>query len=299
MPANGQAKSAYRGRFAPSPTGPLHFGSLVAAIGSYLQARRHGGEWLVRIEDIDPPRAVDGAPEVQLETLARFGMHPDGPVIYQSRSLERHQAALEQLLAAGLAFRCGCTRKELPPSGIYPGTCRDGLPPGKSARSVRIRTDSAAPIEIVDAIQGRFCEHPGERAGDFILLRGDGLIAYQLAVVVDDAAEGITEVVRGADLLDSTPRQVHIYSSLGLEPPEWLHLPVVVDKNGRKLSKSDQDDPVDRHPTAQAFRLALRALGHEPPTGARSLETMWRHALIEWTLERVPRGPVAIGVHPD
>lgn len=299
MPANGQAKSAYRGRFAPSPTGPLHFGSLVAAIGSYLQARRQGGTWLVRIEDIDPPRAVAGAPKVQLETLARFGMHPDGPVIYQSRSLVRHQAALEKLLAANLAFRCGCTRKELPSSGIYPGTCRDGLPPGKTARSVRIRTDSAGPIEIIDAIQGKFCEHPGERAGDFILLRGDGLIAYQLAVVVDDAAEGITEVVRGADLLDSTPRQVHIYASLGLEPPKWLHLPVIVDENGRKLSKSDQDDPVDRHPTAQAFRLALRALGHEPHAGVRSLEAMWRYALNEWTLERVPRGPVAIGVHPD
>lgn len=292
--------SAYRGRFAPSPTGPLHFGSLVTAIGSYLRAREQRGTWRVRIEDIDPPRAVAGAPEVQLETLARFGMPPDadGPVIYQSHSLTRHRAALDKLLGAGLAFHCGCTRKQLPASGIYPGTCRNGLPPGKSARSIRIRTDLTGPIEITDAIQGKFCEHPGERAGDFTLLRGDGLIAYQLAVVVDDAAEGITEVVRGADLLDSTPRQVHVYTSLGLEPPDWLHLPLIVDENGRKLSKSDGDDPVDHRPTTTAFRLALRALGHEPPAGARSLEAMWQYALREWNLDRIPRGPVAIGVHP-
>lgn len=291
---------AYRGRFAPSPTGPLHFGSLVTAIGSYLRAREQRGSWRVRIEDIDPPRSIAGAPQAQLETLARFGMPPeaDGPVIYQSRSLARHQAALDNLLGVGLAFRCGCTRKQLPASGIYPGTCRNGLPPGKSARSIRIRTDSAGPIEISDAIQGRFREHPGERAGDFTLLRGDGLIAYQLAVVVDDAAEGITEVVRGADLLDSTARQVHVFTCLGLEPPEWLHLPLIVDENGRKLSKSDGDDPVDHRPTATAFRLALRALGHEPPTGARSLEAMWHYALSEWNLDRIPRGPVAIGVHP-
>lgn len=289
----------YIGRFAPSPTGSLHFGSLVAAVGSWLQARANHGTWLVRIEDIDPPRAVPGAARQQLETLRRFGMTADGEVLYQSRFEARHRQALTTLLDGGLAYYCGCSRRELPPSGIYPGTCRNGLPPGKEPRGVRLRSDGCGEVVFHDRVQGQIREYPGSRAGDFIIRRADGLIAYQLAVVVDDAAAGITEVVRGADLLDSTARQIHVYRSLDLPPPDWMHLPLIVDAEGRKLSKSDHDDPVDRDSPAQALRLALRALGHEPPSGSRSLEAIWQWAIANWTTERIPQGPVAVGVHPD
>jgi glutamyl-Q tRNA(Asp) synthetase len=283
------------GRFAPSPTGALHFGSLVAALGSYLRARQQGGRWLLRIEDLDPPREVPGAADDQIATLAAFGLRPDSPVGYQSRSAKQHRAALERLIECGAAFRCGCSRKDLPADGVYPGTCRQGLPPGREARSVRMRTDTSGVECFTDAIQGRYCDHPGRAGGDFIILRGDGLIAYQLAVVVDDSASGITEVVRGADLIDSTPRQLLVYHRLGLAPPDWMHLPVITDENGRKLSKSDDDDPVVARPPAEALRLALRALGHEPPAGARLIETQLDWALTNFDVSRIPRGPIAVG----
>jgi glutamyl-Q tRNA(Asp) synthetase len=288
----------YVGRFAPSPTGALHFGSLVAAVGSYLRARSHNGRWLIRVEDLDPPREVPGAAEEQIATLARFGLHSDAPVSYQSRSASLHDKALKQLLDNKSAYWCGCSRRHLPPDGIYPGTCRNGLPPGREPRSVRLRTDHAETECFVDVIQGEYCDHPGRIGGDFIIRRGDGLIAYQLAVVVDDAATGITEVVRGADLLDSTPRQLLVYRRLGLSPPGWMHLPVVTDDQGRKLSKSDNDDPVAARTPSEAMRLALRALGHEPPPGARSLDAQWHWARHNFVLQRIPRGPIAVGVHP-
>lgn len=291
-------RTPYVGRFAPSPTGPLHFGSLVAAVGSYLRAKSLDGVWRVRIEDIDPPREVAGAAEAQIATLARFGLEADGPVAWQSRSAGMHRKALTQLLASGAAFECGCSRRDLPESGIYPGTCRAGLPPGRAPRSVRMRTDTADTERFTDAVQGEFSDHPSQPSGDFILRRGDGLIAYQLAVVVDDAGAGITEVVRGADLLDSTARQLLVYRRLGLAPPGWLHLPVVTDDDGRKLSKSDGDDPVVAYPEREAMRLALRALGHEPPPGCRSLESQWQWARSAFDIARIPRGPVAVGVHP-
>lgn len=293
------ATRPYLGRFAPSPTGALHFGSLVAAVGSYLRARSLGGRWLVRVEDLDPPREVPGAAEEQITTLARFGLRSDTPVSYQSRSAPRHERALKQLLADASAYWCGCSRRHLPPDGVYPGTCRNGLPPGREPRSVRIRTDQSKTECFTDVIQGEYCDHPGRIGGDFIIRRGDGLIAYQLAVVVDDAAAGITEVVRGADLLDSTPRQLLIYRRLGLTPPAWMHLPVVTDDNGRKLSKSDGDDPVAARPPREALRLALRALGHEPPAGIRSLEAQWQWARQHFDIARIPKGPVAVGVHPE
>lgn len=298
MNAKDQPSSRYIGRFAPSPTGALHFGSLVAAVGSYLRARSRGGLWLLRIEDLDPPREVPGAAREQVATLAAFGLQPDGPVTYQSRFARRHLAALEKLLDSGAAFWCGCSRRDLPSDGIYPGTCRQSLPPGRQPRSVRMRTDNAEVECFSDAVQGEYCDHPGRAGGDFIIRRGDGLIAYQLAVVVDDAAAGISEVVRGADLIDSTPRQLLVYRRLGLRPPEWMHLPVVTDENGRKLSKSDDDDPVFARPHREALRLALRALGHEPPAGARLLETQMDWALANFDIARIPRGPVATGVHP-
>jgi len=286
-----------RGRFAPSPTGQLHFGSLLAATGSYLQAKANGGEWLLRIEDIDPPREVPGAAKAQIETLRIFGMVPDRPVDWQSRFAARHHAALATLLQSGQAFHCGCTRRDLPESGIYPGTCRDGIPAGREARSIRLKTDDQD-IDFDDAIQGRNRQNPGRDCGDFIIHRADGLIAYQLAVVVDDAAAGITEITRGADLIGSTGRQVHVYRCLGLEAPKYAHLPLVVDEEGRKLSKSDADDPVHHRRPQTTLRLVLRALGHEPPAGLGSLESLWRWALDHWNIEQVPRGPVSIGVHP-
>ena len=292
-------RKAYVGRFAPSPTGALHFGSLVAAIGSWLQARSQGGRWLVRIEDIDPPRAVPGAAEQQIATLARFGLQSDGAVQYQSRFDNRHQSALSVLLQSGLAYPCGCTRRDLPQSGIYPGTCSNGLPTGREARSIRLRTDKAEELVFHDRVQGEIREHPGACTGDFVIRRADGLIAYQLAVVVDDHASGITEVVRGADLIESTARQIHVYNCLGWESPRWMHLPLIVDKNGRKLSKSESDDPVDNLPAPDALRLALRALGHEPPATAVSVPAMLEWAERHWEIDRIPVGPVAVGVHPQ
>lgn len=280
--------SGYRGRFAPSPTGPLHFGSLVAAVGSYLQARHQGGTWQVRIEDIDPPRAIAGAAEDQLATLAAFGMQSDGPVVRQIDSTPRHRAAVESLLEGGQAFPCGCSRADLPPSGVYPGTCRNGLPPGREARSVRFRVPDA-PVRIRDAVHGEWSEDLEEVCGDFIIHRADGLYAYQLAVVVDDRDAGITEVVRGADLIESTGRQQALFEAFGVTAPRWMHLPLVVDSAGNKLSKSTGADPVTLRPPAEAFALALRVLGQNPPTGRRTLESLWDWALTHWTPEAIPR----------
>lgn len=298
MSTEEDSSPVYIGRFAPSPTGALHFGSLVAAVGSYLRARSLGGRWLLRIEDLDAPREVPGAAAQQVATLASFGLIPHGPVLYQSHCAAAHRKALGQLLSSGAAFRCGCSRRDLPPDGIYPGTCRNGLPPGRTPRSVRMRTDNAEVEYFTDAVQGEYCDHPGRTGGDFILLRGDGLIAYQLAVVVDDAASSISEVVRGADLIDSTAKQLLVYRRLGLEPPQWMHLPVVTDDSGRKLSKSDDDDPIIARPRPKALRLALRALGHEPPPGARLIDTQMDWALANFDVGRIPQGPIAVGVHP-
>lgn len=283
-----------RGRFAPSPTGPLHFGSMLAAVGSYLQAKSRGGQWLIRIEDIDPPREVPGAARKQLETLARFGLCPDQPPLFQSTRGASHQAALARLLASGHAFPCGCSRRDLPPSGVYPGTCRNGLAPGRSPRSIRFRIDDQAE-RFVDQIHGERQIDLQRECGDFVIRRADGLIAYQLAVVVDDLGTGITEVVRGTDLLDSSARQQALYRALEATPPEWVHLPLVVDRHGAKLSKSGGSDPVSSGRPSATLRLLLQALGHRPPAGTRSLEALWRWALTNWELRRVPCEPFEVG----
>lgn len=281
------------GRFAPSPTGELHFGSLVAAVGSFLDARARGGRWLVRIEDIDPPREVPGAAQRQLAALAGFGMKPDQPASHQRQFRQRHDAAVARLLDLAVAYPCGCTRKDLSPEGIYPGTCRNGIPAGRRPRSIRFAVGDQA-VTFDDRALGRQRQVPARQSGDFIIRRADDLVAYQLAVVVDDAAAGITDVVRGADLLDSTGRQILLQQALGLSRPRYLHLPVVVDAHGRKLSKSQAADPVAALPVAAALRLALDALGHRPPAACRRLDALWRWAFEHWDPQRIPQGPVTL-----
>lgn len=279
--------SSYVGRFAPSPTGELHFGSLVAAVAGFLQAKSSGGEWLIRIEDIDPPREIPGSAAKILHDLERFGLVSDRPVLYQSRRRKAYLQATERLVARGLAYWCGCSRKDLPPSGVYPGTCASGLPAGKSPRSVRLRVNGE-PIRFTDAVQGPSEENLLESTGDFIIRRADGLPAYQLAVVLDDAFQGVTEVVRGADLLDSTARQIHVQKCLGLVTPDYVHHAVVVGQDGNKLSKREGSDPVAASPRSQVLELALGFLGHAPPNGLGVTELLdW--AVENWCLSHVPR----------
>lgn len=265
----------------------------MAAAGSFLQARANGGAWLVRIENIDPPREARGAARSQLETLARYGMFSDEPVVYQSRSSAMHEAALQRLLSSGLAFGCACSRRDLPSSGVYPGTCRGGIPAGRSARSVRFRV-SDEPVNISDRIFGRLSYRLRETCGDFVIRRADGLFAYQLAVVVDDIAAGTTEVVRGCDLLDSSPRQQALFEALEAPVPRWMHLPLVVDASGAKLSKSSGADRVHHARPARTLALVLQALGHPPPAGLLSLESLWAWAVAHWMPERIPTDPFEI-----
>lgn len=283
------ASLPYRGRFAPSPTGPLHFGSLVAAVASYLQARARGGVWLVRMEDLDPPREVPGAAAAILDALAAFGLVSDEPVWFQSTRAEAYRAALAQLQQRGHLYPCACSRRNLPRSGVYAGTCRQGLPEGGKARSWRVRTD-ATYLGFTDTLQGAFGQQLDSAVGDFVVRRTDAITAYHLAVVVDDAAQGITEIVRGADLLEATPRQIHLQRLLGLPTPGYAHLPVAVDDRGNKLSKQTRALPVDRSDPVPALRAALAFLGHPPPGSAKkaTLKTLWRFAQDNWRLDRVP-----------
>ncbi|MCA1804534.1 MAG: tRNA glutamyl-Q(34) synthetase GluQRS [Xanthomonadaceae bacterium] len=285
-----------RGRFAPSPTGPLHFGSLVAAVGSYLDARQRGGEWLLRMEDLDPPREMPGAADHILRTLEAYGFEWDGPVWYQSRRGEAYQAALETLRDAGLVFDCACTRRELrdlAPAGIdgplYPGTCRDGLPPGRAPRAVRMRV-AAHRVGIEDRLQGLISQQLDTQVGDFILRRADGLFSYQLAVVVDDGAQGITDVVRGSDLLDSTPRQVYLQQRLGLATPTYLHLPVATNPAGEKLSKQTHAAAIPDDVDVEILCRSLRFLGQEVPADLAEADraAFWEWAIRHWDTARIP-----------
>jgi glutamyl-Q tRNA(Asp) synthetase len=283
----------YVGRFAPSPTGPLHFGSLVAALASWLDARAAGGAWLVRIEDLDAPRAQARSADAILRQLEACALHWDGEVLYQSRRAARYRAALEQLGRTGLTYWCGCSRREIADSAlaidgsrIYPGTCRGGVPPGKAPRALRLRTTSE-PIQFVDRLQGERTQSLEREVGDFVLARADGSVAYQLAVVVDDAAQGITDVVRGADLLDSTPRQILLQRLLGVPTPRYLHVPVAANRAGEKLSKqtrAPQVSPRDLSP-------ALAFLGMAAPADLAPAELLaW--AQRAWSESRLPRARV-------
>lgn len=279
----------YRGRFAPSPTGPLHFGSLVAAVASWLDARAAHGEWLVRMEDLDTPRCVPGAADEILRTLDECGLEWDGPVEYQNRRLDYYQAALRRLKEDGLAYPCGCTRKEIADSAPvrtsgerpYPGTCRAGLPDGREARAWRL---CVPPGEFMfqDRVQGPQSEAVQQETGDFVLLRADGIFAYQLAVVVDDAAQGVTDVVRGADLLASTPRQIVLQQALRVATPHYLHVPVATNPLGEKLSKQTLAPPAG----PADLPAVLRFLGLVPPVLPPRELLAW--AIREWDAARVP-----------
>jgi glutamyl-Q tRNA(Asp) synthetase len=288
----------YRGRFAPSPTGPLHFGSLVAALGSYCDARHSGGQWLVRIEDVDRPRARPQYESSILRTLEGYGFAWDGPVIRQSERTELYRCALDQLASQGDLFPCTCSRRELAtlplgPGGepIYPGTCRSRST-SEIARlpryAWRLRVQGVPEIAFVDRLQGLQGQVLATEVGDFVVQRSDGLFAYQLAVVVDDAQQGITDVVRGADLLSCTARQVHLQRRLGVGTPRYLHLPVAANAAGEKLSKQTHAAPLPAQPL-MALCDAWRFIDQpEPPELPASLADFWGWAIRHWEPVRLP-----------
>ena len=289
---------AYTGRFAPSPTGPLHFGSLVSALASFLDARAHHGRWLLRIEDIDPPREVRGAAASIARQLDAHGLHWDGEILYQSGRATQYRDALHQLAAAGLLYRCDCTRERLRHlGGTYDGACRHrvltGRIPDGAGFSLRIRTSDAPEIRFTDWLRGTsVATRLDALGGDFVLLRRDELFAYQLAVAVDDAAQQITHAVRGNDLLESTPRQIFLLGALGLPAPIYGHVPVVTDAAGRKLSKQNHAPELDRERPAGNLYRALIRLGQNPPSEAAgaSVTELLVWASRHWSPEAVWQG---------
>ncbi len=281
----------YRGRFAPTPSGPLHFGSLVAALGGCLDARARGGEWLLRIEDVDTPRVVAGAADAILRALEAFGFTWDGPVVWQSRRTEAYRAALERLRADGRLYACTCSRKDIAARArvgidgpVYPGTCRGR--PARADAALRFRVSDVR-ARFRDRLLGEVGCDLASECGDFVLRRVDGIYTYQLAVVVDDAGQGITDVVRGADLLTSTPRQIALQDALGLETPRYLHLPVVLDAAGDKLSKQTRAAPLDIAAPLPALARAARFLGLGD-IEAGSLAEFWAIAVARWPTARIP-----------
>jgi len=291
--------AAYVGRFAPSPTGPLHAGSLVAAVASFLDARAAGGRWLVRMEDLDRPRCEPGAADAILRQLEAYGLAWDGEVLVQSQRDDAYAAALDALKARGAVYPCACTRSQLAQAArnhegeiLYPGTCRNGLPPGAVARAWRVRVPDVS-THFIDRIHGDLQQNLAHDVGDFIVKRADGLFAYQLAVVVDDAFQGITHVVRGADLLWNTPRQIYLQTLLGLPTPVYAHVPLITNAAGQKLSKQTLAPALPEAGRGAALAQALATLGHPPPpelAGANPAELLaWASA--HWRIENVPTRP--------
>lgn len=293
-PARGNAPR-YVGRFAPSPTGPLHFGSLVAAVGSFLEARSQGGSWLVRIEDVDRPREVPGAADAILRTLEAYGLTWDGPLLVQSGRTDAYRAALSDLERLGAVYGCSCSRKAVAEAiaasggrpGIYPGTCRGR--PCDRARAIRVSVPDRA-IAFEDAVQGVIAQNLATETGDFVIRRADRLFAYQLAVVVDDAAQGVTHVVRGSDLLDSTVRQIYLQHLLGYATPQYLHLPVAVNARGEKLSKQTHAPALGQEASVALLVRTLTFLGQLPPSelNEADLPSFWRWAIANWRADRIP-----------
>lgn len=282
----------YTGRFAPSPSGPLHLGSAVAAVASYVDARAHAGQWLVRIEDLDTPRVVQGATDIILQQLNTLGMRWDGEILYQSRRLEVYQAAFDRLLSLNLVYPCGCTRREIADSVLrlhgepadgerpYPGICRHGLPPGRQGLSWRLRVPEGA-VHFKDRWLGAMEQDVASTVGDFIIRRADGIWAYQLAVVVDDAAQGITDIVRGEDLLSSTARQQQLAKMLGFDVPRVLHVPLAVDDAGLKLSKQNNATALNLAQPLEVLQKSWQLLGFER-LNVSNIEDFWAQATPVW-----------------
>lgn len=286
--------STYRGRFAPSPTGPLHFGSLVSAVGSFLDARSVGGTWLVRIEDLDPPREIPGAADDILRTLERFGFYWDESVLYQSLNQAAYQQALEKLTDKQRIYPCSCSRKDiLEQTGqttLYPGSCRDGIRENHKPQTLRMRVGNTV-IEYRDRLAGTLREDLASSVGDFVIKRAEGLFAYQLAVVVDDAEQGITDVVRGYDLFDNTARQIHLQQQLDYATPRYLHLPLATWPDGGKYSKQTHAPPLaQRDPVVQLVQ-AFRFLGQAVPDelATEQLDAVWQWAIDNWRMAQIPK----------
>lgn len=288
-----QISTPYIGRFAPSPSGPLHFGSLVAAVGSYLQAKSQHGMWQVRIEDIDPPREVDGASEDILKTLLAYGLQWDGPVIYQSQQSANYETVLTSLINQNLCYACCCTRKMIKQQGgLYLGTCRDlNNPLIDNALRINLLSISHKPTYFEDQLQGNINVAPSEVEDDFIIKRKDGLYAYNLAVVVDDIEQGITEIVRGSDLISTTGKQLCLYQLLGANQPNYVHLPVAVSSPGLKLSKQNHATAVDTLNPTPILKKVLAFLGHPVPKDIpqQSCPEILFWAIQHWSLDKVPK----------
>ena len=280
----------YIGRFAPSPTGPVHLGTLIAAVGSYLQAKSNDGEWLIRMEDVDITRKVEGSDRDILHTLEAFGFEWQGDVLYQSQQTAHYQHALEQLIEQSLVFPCICSRKQLAATGsdIYPGTCRTRKLPEESEHALRLIARDIT-IEFDDTIMGKQSQDISRECGDFVIRRRDGLFAYQLAVVVDDHLQNITEIVRGADLLDSTARQIYLQRLLGYSTPGYCHLPLAVDTNGNKISKSEGGAKVEIKHRQRLICDVLDFLGQKPPSDLADshIHDIWRWAINHWDIRLV------------
>lgn len=282
--------SPYIGRFAPTPSGHLHFGSLVAALASYLDARSVGGRWLMRMEDLDPPREEPGAQAAILKALESYGFEWDGEMVRQSDRHDAYAEVLNRLFNQGLAYACTCSRKQLEPyHGIYPGFCRNAGH-GTEDAAIRLRVPELE-YHFIDRVQGEFRQHLGRDVGDFVIRRRDGLYAYQLAVVLDDAWQGITDIVRGADLLDSTPRQLYLQELLGLPQLRYLHIPLITQPDGNKLGKSYRSPPLTEDQATPLLLRALRALGQSP--GAELEYATPREVLnwgiAHWDARSIPR----------
>lgn len=280
----------YIGRFAPTPSGYLHFGSLVAALASYLDARSVGGRWLLRMEDLDPPREAPGAQDAILHTLERYGLHWDGELVRQSERHADYEALVQRLFDQGLAYACTCSRKQLEGSGgIYPGYCSNAGHSRHDA-AIRLRVPQLT-YRFTDRVQGEYSQHLGEDVGDFVICRRDGLYAYQLAVVLDDAWQGVNNVVRGADLLDSTPRQLYLQELLGFSQPRYLHVPLIIQPDGHKLGKSYRSPPLPGDQATTLLIRALRALGQPAPSelAGASAEELLAWSARQWNAELIPR----------
>lgn len=279
----------YIGRFAPTPSGFLHFGSLVAALASYLDARSVGGRWLLRMEDLDPPREVPGAQDAILHTLESYGFEWDGECVRQSDRHDAYAQVLDRLFDQGLAYACTCSRKQLEGhQGVYPGFCRNALHPRHDA-AIRLRVPELI-YGFTDRVQGEFRQHLGREVGDFVIRRRDGLYAYQLAVVLDDAWQGMSDVVRGADLLDSTPRQLYLQELLGLPQPRYLHVPLIIQPDGHKLGKSYRSPPLPPDQAGPLLNRALRALGQRPPDelAEATPRAVLGWGIANWDATRIP-----------